>query len=225
MANDADRDAVGSLVGHYRAALSPLRAYLKELHARYAGLRDGEVADYIPELAKADPDWFGICVATADGHVYERRRRASTRSPSSPSPSRSSTAWRWRTTGAEDVLARVGVEPTGDAFNSIIVDERPTARSTRWSTRAPSRPRAWSQGDGPAERLERICSTCSAASPAATLAIDMAVFASERATGHRNRAIAHLHAQLRHDRSTGVDEALDLYFQQCSVLVTAATWP
>ena len=46
---------------------SPIQALLDSLHARYAGFRDGEVAAYIPELAKADPDLFGICLATADG--------------------------------------------------------------------------------------------------------------------------------------------------------------
>jgi glutaminase len=50
---------------------SPIQALLDSLHARYAGFRDGEVAAYIPELAKADPDLFGICLATADGFVYE----------------------------------------------------------------------------------------------------------------------------------------------------------
>jgi glutaminase len=51
--------------------ISPIQRYLEELHRRYGALREGEVATYIPELAKADPDAFGICVATTDGHVYE----------------------------------------------------------------------------------------------------------------------------------------------------------
>ena len=50
---------------------SPIEHYLHQLHARYAALDDGRVADYIPELAKALPDWFGICIATRDGHIYE----------------------------------------------------------------------------------------------------------------------------------------------------------
>ena len=54
-----------------RGVSSPIKDYLAALHAKYAGLDDGQVATYIPELAKADPSWFGICVATTDGHVYE----------------------------------------------------------------------------------------------------------------------------------------------------------
>ena len=51
--------------------LSPIQEYLQQLHSRYATAMDGKVADYIPELSKADPHWFGICNATRDGHVYE----------------------------------------------------------------------------------------------------------------------------------------------------------
>ena len=51
--------------------VSPIQSHLERLHAECAGLRDGAVATYIPELAKADPSWFGICLATTDGRVYE----------------------------------------------------------------------------------------------------------------------------------------------------------
>ena len=50
---------------------SPIHAYLADLHARHARNASGALADYIPELAHADPDWFGICIATHDGIVYE----------------------------------------------------------------------------------------------------------------------------------------------------------
>jgi glutaminase len=50
---------------------SPIDAYLERLHERWRVDRSGTVADYIPPLAPADPDWFGIAVATTDGHCYE----------------------------------------------------------------------------------------------------------------------------------------------------------
>src|SRR5262245_65578751 len=71
MGRQSDDQEVSRLVGHYRAVASPLRAFLRELHAKYQPLRDGRLADYIPELTKADPDWFGICVVTTAGQVYE----------------------------------------------------------------------------------------------------------------------------------------------------------
>ena len=49
---------------------STIEELLKDLHARLAGCLDGAVADYIPELAKADPRDFGIVIAMADGRIY-----------------------------------------------------------------------------------------------------------------------------------------------------------
>src|SRR5262249_52901673 len=53
------------------AALCPVLRKLADLHERFQPLAGGTVATYIPELARSDPAWFGISVATADGHVYE----------------------------------------------------------------------------------------------------------------------------------------------------------
>jgi glutaminase len=50
---------------------SPLQRYLESLHDKYLSLDEGKVADYIPELSYADPDWFGIALVTVDGHVYQ----------------------------------------------------------------------------------------------------------------------------------------------------------
>jgi glutaminase len=50
---------------------SPIHEYLLELHREIAKIREGTVATYIPELARANPDWFGICVVTTGGNVYE----------------------------------------------------------------------------------------------------------------------------------------------------------
>ena len=51
--------------------MAPFRSTLQELHAKYRDVNDGKVADYIPELALADPKWFGISVVTVDGQVFE----------------------------------------------------------------------------------------------------------------------------------------------------------
>ena len=81
------------------AISSPIQDYLQELHACHTALRDGQVATYIPELAKANPDWFGICLVTTEGHVYEvgDSRQHFT---FNPFPSRSFMDWRLRTTPA-----------------------------------------------------------------------------------------------------------------------------
>src|ERR1700743_3999491 len=50
---------------------SPIHAYLARLHQDWPPARSGAVADYIPPLALADPDSFGIAVTTTEGHSYE----------------------------------------------------------------------------------------------------------------------------------------------------------
>ena len=50
---------------------SPVADHLEAVHEECRSIRSGAVADYIPALAKADPDWFGVVLATVDGQVYE----------------------------------------------------------------------------------------------------------------------------------------------------------
>ena len=101
--------------------LSPILEHLRELHREISALTDGEVATYIPELAKADPRWFGICVVTTNGGVYEvgdARQPFTIQSISKPFVY----GLALEDHGRADVLKKVGVEPTGDAFNSISLD-------------------------------------------------------------------------------------------------------
>jgi glutaminase len=194
----------------------PFDKYLERLHTRFATLRDGDVATYIPELAKADPDWFGICVATADGRAYEV---GDTRQPftiqSISKPFVYGLALEDR--GREAVLAKIGVEPTGDAFNSISL-EPGTGRPLNPMINAGAIAAAsLVAGRSNEDRFYRVLSTFSvyAGRP---LSVDRAVYESERDTGHRNRAIAHM---LRNfDIITEQpDGPLDVYFQQCSISV------
>jgi glutaminase len=71
----------------------PLLRYLERCHAGFSTEEGGAVADYIPELSKADPAHFGISLATLDGHVYEVGD-SSIPSPSSRCRSRSCSHWR-----------------------------------------------------------------------------------------------------------------------------------
>ena len=105
------------------AVRGPVHAYLEALHARLKPLDGGTVATYIPELGRADPDWFSICVATIDGHVYEvgdSRQPFTLQSMSKPFVYGLALEDR----GKPAVLGRIGVEPTGDAFNEISLERR-----------------------------------------------------------------------------------------------------
>src|SRR5581483_7575765 len=107
-------------------AVSPLHHFLVQCHAQFRDNNDGAVADYIPELKKADPHHFGVCLATIDGHVYEV---GDSRVPFTiQSISKAFVfALAIELLGPERVESVIGVEPSGDAFNSIRLrtDNRP----------------------------------------------------------------------------------------------------
>jgi glutaminase len=97
---------------------SPIEKTLEEVHALFKDNHAGKLPDYIPELAKADPAHFGITVATVDGKVYEvgeTRQLFTIQSISKPFVYGLALEDNTR----PEVLAKVGVEPSGEAFNSI----------------------------------------------------------------------------------------------------------
>ena len=198
------------------AGTSPVQAYLEALLERFRPLRDGEVATYIPELAKVEADGFGIVIATVDGQVYEvgdSRVAFTIQSVSKPL----AYGVALEDQGAARVAQAVGVEPSGEAFNSISL-EPGTGRPLNPMINAGAIAVASLVGGStPAARLERLLAAFSAYA-GRPLGVDEAVFASERDTGHRNRAIGHLL------RNAGIldgdpEPALELYFRQCSVQV------
>jgi glutaminase len=206
--------SAGGLAG--QGVASPIASYLRDLHQRFAGLRDGTVATYIPELAKADPEWFGICIATTDGKVYEVGDSAQTFTIQSISkPFVYGLALEDR--GREAVLAKIGVEPTGDAFNSISLAPGTGRPLNPMINAGAITTTSLIAGHSDTDKLQRLVAVLStyAGRP---LEIDQAVYESERSTGHRNRAIGHM---LRNFDIIEADPEppLDLYFQQCSVLV------
>jgi len=197
--------------------LSPIQEYLKTLHARYASIMDGHVADYIPELSHADPRLFGICIATRDGHVYEVGDTQHSFTIQSVSKALAY-GLALEDRGEEHVLARIGVEPSGEAFNAI---------SLKVGTGAPFNPMINAgaiatcgqvlRKDG-LSRIQRILGYLSGFAGRA-LDIDESIYRSESETGHRNRAIGWL---LRNFDIIDEDpnDTLETYFQQCSIRVT-----
>jgi glutaminase len=201
-----------------RDSASPIQRYLQHLHDKYARLEDGTVATYIPELGHANPHSFGIAIATVDGQVYEVGNSGLPFTIQSISkPLVYGLALEAR--GQRQVGTRVGVEPSGEAFNSISLDPATGRPLNPMINAGAIATTSLVPGATPAERQTRLVETL-AEFAGRPLGFDAEVYASERDTGHRNRAIAHL---LRNfDVLDGnPEEPLDLYFRQCSVLVTA----
>jgi len=194
-----------------------LRKTLDRLHKKHSECHEGNVATYIPELAKANPDHFGVAVVGVDGGIYEAGETSAEFTIQSISKA-FVFGLAVETHGRDAVLKRVGVEPSGDAFNSLELR----------SSRKPFNPMinagaitdtGMVTGASVKERMNKILRLLSDAA-GRELRVDEGVYQSEKETGHRNRAIGHLLKNV--DLIDGeVEEVLDLYFQQCSVLLNA----
>ena len=190
---------------------------IEEVHARLSGSREGKVADYIPELAKADPEDFGIVVATADGHIYavgDCDKDFTIQSISKPF----AYGLALKLLGREHMQTKVGVEPSGEAFNAISLDpesgipRNPMINAGAIATSA----QIW-QHDPEAAEATLLAFLSELAGR--ELHIDQNVYVSERDTGHRNRAISHLLRNFNVIESNP-EGGLDLYFRQCAIAVS-----
>jgi glutaminase len=195
-----------------------LQTAIEILHERYLPLTSGEVATYIPELGKADPEQFGISLATTTGRIYETGdcdRPFTIQSISKPF----TFGIALEAYGHGKVAEHVGIEPSGDAFNAIELQSgtnrpfNPMVNSGAITVTALLHARYGH------ETFDVILDRFSTAA-GRQLTVDDSVFESERRTGHRNRAIAHLllNFGMVHDAA---ESALDVYFRQCSILVTS----
>lgn len=194
-----------------------IASLLAEVHREVEGFSAGAVAAYIPELARVPPGLFALAATTPTGEtaaVGDADFELTLQSVSKPFVY----AWALELFGAERVHRRVGVEPAGDSFDSVITLEQATRRPHNPMINAGALAVTGllaEEGLGIEDLLAALGRF--AGRP---LQVDLPVYLSESATGHRNRAIAYL---MRHFGMlrVPVETALDLYFQQCAVLVTA----
>ncbi|TWP34111.1 glutaminase A [Leekyejoonella antrihumi] len=188
---------------------------LAQIHQGAAQIRDGEVSTYLPQLAAADPELFGLAVVSMAGNVYRAGDAAAPftiQSVSKPFVFALTLA----ELGLDTVLRNVGAEPSGEAFNAISL-EVGTGRPDNPMVNAGAIVTSSLVPGDREEKWGRIRHTLSAFA-GRTLEMDEDVCATERAGGDRNRALAYLM------RSAGslvsdADDAVEVYFRQCSLVV------
>ncbi len=196
-----------------------IREALAEAHAHCSPIRDGSVADYIPALATADPDAFGIAVASSRGGVWaagDAEVEFSIQSISKPFVF----ALVCDAIGVEEARRELGVNSTGLPFDSVMAIELNEQRTMNPMVNAGAiAATSLVPGSTPDERWDHIVDGLSrfAGRP---LELDLDVYRSEAETNLRNQGIAHLlqgYGFLHGDP----DETTDLYTRQCSLRVTA----
>ena len=215
MARERTKETAGGATGVFGP--SPVTEYLQQVVEQLRDERGGAPSDSIPALAEADPERFGIVIATADGHVYAAGDVDDEFSLQSISKA-FTYAQALEDLGAEAVHEKIDVEPSGDAFNEISLQPG-TGRPANPMINAGAITSTWlvpdSERDLRRDRIRAAYSRCAGRD----LAISPEVLAQEHDAGDRNRALGYLLA------SAGIIEgdptrALEDYFAQCSVLVT-----
>ena len=162
-----------------------VQRYLDELVAEYASVDDGALADYIPELTEVDPTGFGLTLSSSDGFLYESgnaRTEFTIQSISKPF----TYALALDQVGQEAVDAKIGVEPSGDAFNEISVDEHTKTPKNPMINAGAIAAVSLIPGASPDERFAKLQDFYSGCA-GRPLELDEDVYRSEKATGNRNR--------------------------------------
>jgi glutaminase len=194
-------------------------AALKAAHAKFLNLKEGKNADYIPALAKVSPDIFGIALVTVDGKVYTTGDITSEVSIQSISKV-FTMAKVMEEQGPDAIQNNMGVDATGQVFNSIVAVEQyrgaemnamvnPGAITATSMVSGATRDEVW----------KKILGFYSdfAGRP---LSVNQEVFKSEAETNQRNQAISMLMYAYGHIKDKAL-QACDIYTEQCAVSVNA----
>ena len=196
-----------------------VRALVETAHERFAGEAGGKIADYIPALAEADPAHFGICVANTRGESFavgDADHAFSIQSVSKPFVF----ALVCDALGPDEAERLLGVDATGQPFNSVMAVELRADRTTNPMVNSGAiATTSLVAGASAEDRWSRVRDGLSRFA-GRRLELDERVYASEAATNERNAGIAHLlrgYGRVYCDP----DEATDVYTRQCSLLVTA----
>lgn len=178
----------------------------------------GVLADYIPELAKVPANSFGIAMATTKGKIH-KVGDADVEFTIQSTSKALTYCMALELVGRKEVLSRAGVEPSGDPFNAIEFSPE-TRRPFNPMINAGAIAISGLLRDILGEQAFDLVLDRFSRAAGRRLSLNESVYRSEAATGHSNRAIGHLLLSVG-AMTEPVEPALDLYFKQCSIMVTA----
>jgi len=200
--------------------VSDLAAIVADIAAEMAlEAERGTVANYIPELADVDPGQFGLCVTLPDGQVFAAGDADVPFSIQSISKVFSLALALGRV--GDGLWSRVGREPSGSRFNSIVQLEQEQGRPRNPFINAGAlvTTDALLAGREPKAALAEILAFLRDAADDDEISVNEAVAASEAATGHTNRALAEFMAGFGNLRCP-VDQVTGTYFHHCAIEMT-----
>src|SRR5215813_244732 len=201
------------------APAAPFQDAVNAAYAKFKDTHEGKNADYIPALAKVDPNVYGVALITTDGKVYSTGDL--TTQVSIQSISKVFTMARViEEQGADAIENNMGVDATGQVFNSIVaVEQYKGAEMNAMVNPGATTATSMVSGASRDEIWNKIIGTYSdfAGRP---LSVNQEVFKSEAETNQRNQAISMLMYAYGHIKDNPL-QACDIYTEQCAVNVNA----
>ncbi len=197
--------------------MARLKAILEETRALIGPrIGTGRVADYIPALARVDPHKFGIAVVDLQGKVATLGDAYDPFSIQSVSKVFTLTLALGKR--GDDLWKRVGREPSGSPFNSIVQleQERGIPRNPFINAGAIAVSDVVLDGRSSAQAIEEITAFIRQTAQDASIEVDQEVAASESQTGYRNASLANFMKGFG-NLENPVEEVLDVYFRQCAI--------
>ena len=213
-----DKINLASLTDEFSIFSPSAKEFMEKLHYQYQMFSEGTVAANIPELTRANPDWFGISVVGVSGQHFDIGDTAEIFTIQSISkPFVYGMALEDR--GSDYVFSRIGVEPTGESFNSTIEPQEIAKKQYNPLVNAGAiTTTSLIGGANASERCERLLQMFRRYI-GRPVQIDQSTYHAKGTRDYLNRALAYMMLDFGLIEED-IDEILALYCQQCSLMVT-----
>jgi glutaminase len=192
-----------------------MQRLLEAIHRAHRSCDEGAVAESLPELARVDPDLYGICVMTVDGvghAVGDSSVPFTVQSIAKPFVY----GLALEDLGLALVRRCIGVEPTGDPFDSVLPHDDVAARRFNPMVNAGAiATTSLIQGRTRGQRWQRIRAALGRYM-CKQVTVDDAVLASKRQTDHVSRGLAYLMCSEGMIEGE-IEDVIELYFRQCAI--------
>jgi len=198
--------------------------FCEEVTKIYNSLYDnleGNVASYIPQLAKVDPKLFGISIFSIDGRIFNIGDVNETFCIQSCSKTLTY-AVALRDNGMDIINKHIGREPSGARFNSFVFDEDNKPFNPLINSGAIMATSLIKKNDTEDKRFEYIVNIWKSIVGKTNVGFDNPVYLSEKRSANRNHALAHIMMENNvFPEKTDIDTTLQFYFQLCSITMNS----
>lgn len=214
-----DHESILSRAFHKTLAIPDWKSFTADVEAIFESCRDvcgGKLADYIPELAEADPDKWGVSIMTVDGQVLQLGDvdiDFSVQSCGKPLLY----SFCAESIGLDTIHKYVGSEPSGVAFNAFTLNAHQMPHNPFINAGAIMTSALFYPDLVFSKRFKLLTSKLSELAGGERIGFNQSVYLSEKSVAHRNYALAHfMEAEGGFPEKTDILDTVDFYFQMCS---------